>query len=61
MNNKEIVKQVIDAFLNQDVEKALSFMSEDVKMGWPGFFDLEPGKEAVGKFFKMCQKSFRAL
>lgn len=47
MNNKEIVKQVIDAFLNQEIEKALSFMSEDVNMGWPGYFHLEPGKEAL--------------
>ncbi len=51
MKNKEIVKQVIDAFLNQDVERAVSHMAEDIKMGWPGFFDLDPGKDAIRKFF----------
>lgn len=52
MKNKEIVKQVIQAFLSADVEKALSHMTDDVKMGWPGFFDLAPGKDAVRNFFK---------
>lgn len=52
MKNKEVVKQVIDAFLNADTERALSYMTEDVKMGWPGYFDLEPGKDAIRKFFK---------
>ncbi|ELR71156.1 hypothetical protein C900_02960 [Fulvivirga imtechensis AK7] len=52
MQNKEIVKQVIKAFLDTDIEKALSYLTEDVKMGWPGFFDLAPGKDAVRKFFK---------
>lgn len=51
MKNKEIVKQVIQAFLNSDTEKALSYMTEDVKMGWPGFFDLAPGKDAIRDFF----------
>ena len=52
MKNKEIVQQVIQAFLNADTEKALSYMTENVRMGWPGFFDLAPGKEAVREFFK---------
>ncbi len=52
MKNKEVVKQVINAFLNHDVEKALSFMNDDIKMGWPGFFNLEPGKEAIREFYK---------
>ena len=52
MTNKEIVKQLLSAFLKHDVEKALSYMSADVKMGWPGFFDLEPGKEAIREFYK---------
>ena len=52
MENKEIVKQVIHAFLEHDVEKALTFMSDDIKMGWPGFFDLETGKDAIRIFFK---------
>ncbi|MBZ4188712.1 nuclear transport factor 2 family protein [Niabella beijingensis] len=51
MNNKEIVQQVIDAFLNKDTERALAYMSEDVQIGWPGFFDLPAGKEAVRSFF----------
>lgn len=52
MENKAIVKQVIQAFLDADTEKALSYMTEDVKMGWPGFFDLAPGKDAIRDFFK---------
>lgn len=52
MKNKEVVEKVIDAFLNADTEKALSHMAEDVKMGWPGFFALAPGKEAIREFFK---------
>lgn len=51
MKNKEIVKQVIQAFLNADLEKAFSYMTDDVKIGWPGFFDLEPGKNSLRKFF----------
>lgn len=51
MNNKAVVKQVIDAFLSSDIETALSHMTEDVQMGWPGFFDLAPGKESIRKFF----------
>ena len=51
MKNKEIVKQVIQAFLDADTEKALSYMDDEVKMGWPGFFDLAPGKDAIRKFF----------
>lgn len=52
MKNKEIVKQVMQAFLDADTEKALSYMTDDVKMGWPGFFDLAPGKDAIREFFK---------
>lgn len=52
MKNKEIVKQVIQAFLDADIEKAVSYMADDVKMGWPGFFDLNPGKDAIREFFK---------
>lgn len=52
MKNKEIVKQVIQAFLDADIEKVVSYMADDVKMGWPGFFDLEPGKDAIREFFK---------
>lgn len=52
MRNKEIVKQVIDAFLKHDVERALSFMTDDVRMSWPGFFDLDPGKDAIREFHK---------
>lgn len=52
MKNKEVVKQVVDAFLNSDIEAVLLHMTEDVKMGWPGFFDLAPGKEAIREFFK---------
>jgi ketosteroid isomerase-like protein len=52
MKNKEIVKQVVEAFLEADVEKALSHMTEGVQMGWPGFFDLAPGKEAIREFMK---------
>lgn len=51
MNNKEIVQQVIDAFLNKDTERALAYMSDDIQIGWPGFFDLPAGKEAVRNFF----------
>lgn len=51
MNNKEIVKEVVQGFLDADIEKVLSHMTEDVQIGWPGFFELEPGKEAIRKFF----------
>lgn len=52
MTNKEIVKKVVDAFLATDLETVLSHMTEDVQMGWPGFFDLKPGKQAIREFFK---------
>ncbi|KAB7531715.1 nuclear transport factor 2 family protein [Flagellimonas olearia] len=52
MNNKEIVKQVIEAFLKHNVDKALSFMADDIKMGWPGFFNLKPGKDAIREFYQ---------
>lgn len=52
MKNKEVVQQVIEAFLSVDVDKALSYMADDVKIGWPGYFDLAPGKAAVRDFFK---------
>ncbi|WP_210420818.1 nuclear transport factor 2 family protein [Chitinophaga sp. XS-30] len=52
MNNKEVVKQVIDAFLRLDIETVLSHATDDIQMGWPGFFDLAPGKEALREFFK---------
>ena len=52
MKNKEIVEQVIQAFFDGDIEKALSYMHEEIQMGWPGYFDLNPGKKAVRDFFK---------
>lgn len=52
MDNKEIVKKAISAFLTSDIEAALELMADDIKMGWPGFFDLEPGKESIREFFK---------
>lgn len=52
MTNKEIVKGALSAFLDSDLEKALSYMTEDVQMGWPGFFDLDPGKAAIRQFMK---------
>lgn len=51
MSNKETVRKVIDAFINNDVESVLSYATEDIRMGWPGYFDLEPGKDSVRKFF----------
>ncbi|GAO43540.1 nuclear transport factor 2 family protein [Flavihumibacter petaseus] len=50
MNRKEIVRKAIDGFVASDIEAALSYMTEDVKMGWPGYFDLAPGKSAVREF-----------
>jgi len=47
MTNKEIVKEAVAAFVDSDIEKALSYMTEDVEMGWPGFFNLAPGKKAT--------------
>lgn len=52
MKNKDVVKNVVEAFLDADIETVLSYMTEDVKMGWPGFFDLAPGKNAIREFFK---------
>lgn len=52
MTNKEVVEQVVNAFLNADIDTALTYMTDDVKMGWPGYFDLAPGKEALREFFK---------
>lgn len=52
MSNKEVVKKVVEAFLSSDIETALTYMTDDVKMGWPGFFDLKPGKAEVREFFK---------
>ncbi|HEX8039518.1 MAG TPA: nuclear transport factor 2 family protein [Chryseosolibacter sp.] len=52
MKNKEIVRNVIQSFLRADIEKALSFMTEDVKLSWPGYFDLEAGKDAIREFYK---------
>ncbi|HTF31588.1 MAG TPA: nuclear transport factor 2 family protein [Flavitalea sp.] len=51
MSKKQVVKEVATAFLNADVETALTYMTDDVKMGWPGYFDLAPGKQAVREFF----------
>lgn len=50
MSSKKVVKEVIQTFLEADVEKALSYMAEDVNMGWPGLFDLKTGKDAIGAF-----------
>lgn len=52
MKNKEIVRSIIQAFLSADVETALSYMTDDVKMRWPGYFDLEQGKNAIREFYK---------
>jgi ketosteroid isomerase-like protein len=52
MTNKEIVKKGVDAFLISDIEEALTYMTDDVVMGWPGYFDLAPGKNAIREFFK---------
>jgi len=52
MTNKEIVKEAVAAFVDSDIEKALSYMTEDVEMGWPGFFNLAPGKKAIREFMK---------
>lgn len=51
MNNKEIVRQVAQGLLDADIDKVLSHMTDDVQMGWPGYFELEPGKDAIRKFF----------
>ena len=50
MNNKTIVTKVANAFLAKDIETVLLYMTDDVQMGWPGYFDLAPGKEAVRQF-----------
>jgi len=52
MTNKHIVHQVINAFIAGDIEKALSFITDDVQMEWPGAFALQPGKEAIRMFFE---------
>lgn len=52
MSNKEIVKKSVDAFFRSDIETVLTYMTDDVIMGWPGYFDLEPGKDSIRKFFK---------
>ncbi len=52
MTNKDIVKGAVAAFLDSDIEKALSYMTEDVQMGWPGFFNLDSGKAAIRQFMK---------
>lgn len=52
MTNREIVKKGVDAFFKSDIETALTYMTEDVVMGWPGYFDLEPGKESIRKFLE---------
>ena len=52
MKNKEIVKSVIQSFLKVDVENALIHMTDDVRMGWPGYFSLKPGKNAIREFYK---------
>ena len=51
MNNKEIVTKMVNAFLSKDIDTVLANMTDDVQMGWPGYFDLAPGKDAVKKFF----------
>lgn len=51
MTNKEIVEKVIRAFMEKDIDTALSYMADDIQMVWPGYFALEPGKEAVRAFF----------
>ncbi|WP_040679602.1 nuclear transport factor 2 family protein [Niabella aurantiaca] len=52
MNNREIVQDVIHAFLNGNIEQALAQRSEEVQVGWPGFLELPAGKEAVRNFFR---------
>lgn len=61
MTNKEIVQQVIQAFLDSDIEKALSHMTEDVHMSWPGYFDLEPGKDSIREFFKTVPETLESV
>jgi len=52
MKTKEIVEKVVGLFLESRFEEALNYMTEDVRMGWPGYFDLAPGKKAFRTFFK---------
>lgn len=56
MKNKDKVRNVIQAFLSADIEKALLYMAEDVKMRWPGYFDLAPSKDAIREFYKDVPK-----
>jgi len=51
MTIKEIVKSCVDAFLKSDIEAAVAYMTDDIIMGWPGYFGLKPGKDAVREFF----------
>ena len=60
MTNKEIVLEVIHAFLEKDIEKALTFMADDVIMGWPGYFDLDPGKDVIREFFKTVPETLES-
>ena len=52
MNNKQIVREIIDAFFLGDIEKALSFMTDDAQMEWPGAFALQPGKDVIRQFMQ---------
>ncbi|WP_121811595.1 nuclear transport factor 2 family protein [Mucilaginibacter kameinonensis] len=52
MTTKEIVLQVLDAFDNNDVEKILSFFSDDVEWTMRGSsVTVMNGKDSVYKFF----------
>ena len=51
MSNKTVVTKVANAFLAKDIDTVLANMTDDVQMGWPGYFDLAPGKDAVRQFF----------
>jgi ketosteroid isomerase-like protein len=60
MSNKEIVEIVIQAFLENDLEKALPHMADDIQMAWPGYFALKPGKEALKEFFKSIPETLES-
>lgn len=49
-------KEVVSSFLNVDIEGTLSYMREDVQMGWHGFFELAPEKQSSVIFSRMFLK-----
>lgn len=50
MSRKEKVNKIIAGFMESRVDEALSCMHDDVQLGWPGHFDLPPGKEPIKEF-----------